>query len=252
MNWNRNIERFTQNNICPNIKIYYFEAGNNNPIYPIENIKKPNILMIAATHGDEPSGYHALNNIKNAIINGNIQLSKGSITLIPALNEYGLNNNKRETDNFGLDDGGGGDINRSYPKQKNSEPKSYHAQIVQEYMKYCDLILDFHEGYHFYKMDPSSIGSTLHATNFNNEKNHAFNAIKAINNSITDSDRKWTLLDEKADIPTSCRYYAKIVKKPHILIETTGKLNAQPLQIRVNQATTVAKSILNDMGMLGN
>ena len=62
--------------------------------------------------------------------------------------------------------------------------------------------------------------------------------------------KKWTLLKDKADIPASCRYYAKIAKTPHILIETTGKLNKQPLHIRVNQNSTIIDSILGDMGII--
>ena len=43
------------------IEIFHFEAGNIITFrIRIKKFQRPNILMIAATHGDEPAGYHAL------------------------------------------------------------------------------------------------------------------------------------------------------------------------------------------------
>jgi len=253
MSWTIGVTNYTyvENYVKDKIRVFHFEAGNIIPLEYGTKVPRPNILMIAATHGDEPAGYHALKKIKEDILNNNLVIKRGSITLIPKVNEYGLKNNERETNTFKLNSkGGGGDINRSYSKKSNEKPKSYQAKLIQKYMKNSDLVLDFHEGYDFHKIDSSSIGSTLHSTNFNGENTHAQNAIQRLNQNISDPMKKWTLLKDKADIPASCRYYAKIAKTPHILIETTGKLNKQPLHIRVNQNSTIIDSILGDMGII--
>lgn len=244
---NIHIENYTNNKI----EIFHFDALNKIPLEYGSEVQRPNILMIAATHGDEPAGYHSLKNFKEDILNGKISIKKGSITLIPKVNEYGIKNNKRETNEFNLNSkGGGGDINRSYSKNLNEKPKSYQAKLIQKFMKNSDLVLDFHEGYDFHKINSSSIGSTLHSTHFNGEKTRALNAIQRLNQNISDPKKEWTLLEDKADIPASCRYYAKIAKTPHILIETTGKLDKQPLQTRINQNSTIINSILGDMGFI--
>ena len=44
-----------------------FDALNKIPLEYGSEVQRPNILMIAATHGDEPAGYHALKNFKEDI-----------------------------------------------------------------------------------------------------------------------------------------------------------------------------------------
>ena len=242
---------FIENYVRNKIEIHHFEKNNNKPLNYNSKIQKPNILIIAGTHGDEPAGTHAFEIIKNKILNNQLTLKTGSITLIPKLNEYGIKNNKRETNHFKLDESDdGGDINRTYSKNKDDKPLSYQASLVQKYMKNADLVLDFHEGYDFHKINNNSIGSTIHVTNFNGETFIAKNIIKKLNTSIKNPQKKWTILKNKADIPASCRHHAKLAKIPHILIETTGKLDKQPLNIRIDQCLSILDQVFKDNNMI--
>ena len=51
--------------------------------------KKPgkNILIVAGTHGNEPSGSDAVSTFKNKVKNGSIKIKSGKLTIVDNLNK---------------------------------------------------------------------------------------------------------------------------------------------------------------------
>jgi len=239
-----------KNKSCTDLKIYHLNWSDNkikevtNKSY---NISRPNVLLVAGTHGNEPAGSVSLNNI---IKKNNIKLKKGSITFISEVNPCGLRNNIRDTYNFGIGKFGG-DINRTYPIKEGGKIKSKQAEIVINYVKKADYILDFHEGYSWYKIDKNSVGSTLTPSGFKNINKISEVIINKLNKNITDENKEWMIrYDKSCDIYHTLNCYSYNIRKPYILIETAGQDDVQPLDIRVNQNYTIINGLLEELQMV--
>ncbi len=209
-------------------------------------IKGPTILMLGATHGNEPSGYYALNELKNELDNNIKVIKRGKLIIIPAVNYYALKLRIRYLPLFG-------DLNRKYPHNLNDNKKS-DSNIINQIIKFskeADFILDFHEGWGYNRIDKKSMGSTITPTDTARSHELAKIMLDNVNKDITDMNKKFIILanpeiiknkdnlnydySKSIDIKGSLRYYQKILNKDYILIETTGQLNIQPINLRLNQ-----------------
>jgi hypothetical protein len=210
-------------------------------------IDGPTILMLGGTHGNEPAGYHALNEFKKELDNKITILKRGKIIIIPAVNYYALKLGIRYLPLFG-------DLNRKYPYSLNNNKKS-DSNIINQIIKLTqesDFILDFHEGWGYNRLNKKSMGSTITPTNTDKSHELAKIMLDSVNKKITDINKKFIILAEpditknklnysnydyskSIDIKGSLRYYQKLLNKDYILIETTGQLNVQPLNLRMEQ-----------------
>lgn len=186
------------------------------------NKKGKNILLIAGTHGNEPSGVYALNILIKHLINNSTVLKSGKITIIKNLNKCGHYVNTRNYSNVGKKY----DLNRLYGK--NFIVNKQVEKIIED----TDIILDFHEGWGYIGKD-KSIGSSLTFSK-NINKNVRDSIIELLNENITVEYKKFRESNAKI-IPYSLRDYANKINKEYVLIETTGQNNIQHLSIRINQ-----------------
>jgi hypothetical protein len=108
-----------------------------------------------------------------------------------------------------------------------------------------DLILDFHEGWGFHKINPTSIGSTV--TVSKNMKELGNIIINNLNKIIKKEDYKFILLDDICDIDSTLGCYSNNNNMNYILVETTGQNDIQPLEIRHAQIKNVIDTVLNHM-----
>ena len=210
-------------------------------------IDGPTILMLGGTHGNEPSGYHALNKFKNELDNNIKNIKRGKIIIVPAVNYYALKLGIRYLPLFG-------DINRKYPQNINNNKKS-DSNIINQIINLsneADFILDFHEGWGYNRINKKSMGSTITPTNTDKSHELAKIMLDSVNKTIETTEKKFIILadpeiiknksnysnydySKNINIKGSLRYYQQILNKDYILIETTGQYNIQPLSLRVEQ-----------------
>lgn len=212
----------------------YYDWGNNIDIYLIDSgIPGPNFLVVAGTHGNEPSGRITM----EKWISSNKSLKKGKMYVIPRANKSGSQLNFR----YMIHNLRYPDLNRNYT-DFGKEPIS--QKIISLIKKEnIDFILDFHEGWGFHKQNKKSIGSTLSATTPFSKK-IANEIISLLNNEIEDENKQF-ILNEKVDELFTLRNYSKRHGIHYILVETTGQNNVQPLCVRNKQSKQIFDYILN-------
>lgn len=185
----------------------------------------PIICLIGSVHGNEPAGTLALEELIRSKWFDNIINSKIIVILNP--NPIGLLTKTREAWNWGWYD-----INRSYI----SNEESSIVRQIKKYVHQSDLVLEFHEGWGFHKVQPSSLGSTIMPTQHNLAVSVAKNMLLNINNSVSDKDKHFTLItNDSCGIISSLGCYCETNNVPHILLEITGQNNKQPIEIRKKQ-----------------
>jgi hypothetical protein len=235
---------------CWELEIFHYNAGETN-LTNITNksdyIKaEPNILIVAGTHGNEPAGTVAIRKwFENIPL-----LNRGSITFIPAINPCGLKHNRRESPNLGPNKIGG-DINRTYPFTSNSQATSKQAETVVKYVASSNYVIDFHEGYSWYRKNESSVGSTLTPNNFGNMNDISKNIINKLNETITENYKKWDVrLNMNCDIKRTLNCHCYNIQKPYFLVEITGQNNVQPIELRRDQGLTIINTFLQNLNMI--
>lgn len=219
----------------------------NSEVYMYKSITKSSsdntfkILILGATHGNEPVGYHAINKIMSMLNTQQIKLTNlknYEIYFVPIVNMCGLKTNSRY--NMFLFD-----INRNYNTDSIINYKINHQikKIIND--NNIDLVIDIHEGYSFHNINKNSLGSTI-SFNFNDDLLKS-TIINNINSTIVTNDKKFVFIPSdkmEKDIGTLLEYCTKN-KTKHILIEITGQENIQPLSLRIDQCMNILFSILN-------
>ncbi len=195
----------------------------------------PSILVLGATHGNEPAGYYAIKEYMDMLNKQDIILKKGRIIFVPAVNYCGLKFNSRYNPIYG-------DINRLYNIDKDMNvTNSFIIQLVKQ----SDFIIDFHEAYDFNKINKGSIGSTITTINTETSNDVAKFAISNLNADISEDYKKFDIIQDDR-IKNTLRYYiSKNEKKDYILVEITGQNDIQPLELRKNQCLSIISSVIS-------
>ncbi len=232
-------------NICDNLEYFYY--GESKP-----TVNKT-ILILGGIHGNEPAGSKAIKQMMEEININNTKLNN-RIIFIPYVNYCALQLNSRQVPFIG-------DLNRKFPIIEKYNEDILHP-IIKEILiliKQADFIIDFHEGWGYYKDKTGSIGSTITPTDTDLSNTMADLVYDKLNENITDNNKKFTILIDESnnnininkdkyakneDIKYTLRYYANLIKKDYILIETSGQNDIQDLDIRISQAQTVIDTVL--------
>jgi predicted deacylase len=228
------------------IIIFYFKSTINNICYKEPEYfeysgkeKGPTILIVGATHGNEPAGYYGIKEYMNKLNKQEILLKKGKIIFIPSVNYCGLKLNNRNHNTVG-------DINRLYIDMKNN---NIINKLIINFSKTSDFIIDFHEGYDYANKSDETLGSTI--TPAETEKSlQVANLVVNNLNKIIDIDYKKFKINHNKKISGTLREYADINKFNYILVETTGQLDVQPLNTRTEQCINVINSVLENYNMI--
>lgn len=222
------------NKICNNLEYFTYTSPNFQ-----KDIDKT-VLIIGATHGNEPAGYHAIKNLMNDMNSNKIKYT-GRLILIPAVNYCALQMKLRFIPFIG-------DLNRKYPSSIERNPSNTIIKEIINFVSQADFVLDFHEGYDFNRRNNNSMGSTLTTSNIFS-LNLANEIVIGIDKTINEDYKKFriytaeeTLIKSNPDlyqkqnvIKGSLSYYAKLINKNYILVETSGQDNIQPIEDRVKQ-----------------
>ncbi len=234
------------NKICSNLEYYNYGSKTDS---------NKTILILGGTHGNEPAGSKAILELMNDI-NTNKITTKHKLILVPYVNYCALQMNMRLIPHIG-------DINRMYPKCLNYKENELNPIIkkIIGFMKEADFIIDFHEGWGYYKENNGSIGSTITPTNTELSNKIADIVYNNLNNTITDNKKKFTILIDDAikiksdsnkygkniEIIGTCRSFVNLLKKDYLLVETSGQKNIQPLELRINQDRIIMNTIFDNI-----
>lgn len=209
--------------------IIYYDFGN-----PSSNIR---ITIMAGVHGNEPAGSILLNEILKTNYFTTIAETKNIfIRVLPVCNNVGFYYGIRFQNNLLRPD-----INRNFVG--NGLDRT--SRTIIELTKNSNYILDFHEAWGYYKINPSSIGSTL--TPSNNMRDIAEIIKNKLNEKIKNDKYKFELRKKNdiCSIKSAFSCFNNKLNKNYILIETTGQNNKQPLKIRKDQIFTVINTFLS-------
>jgi predicted deacylase len=220
----------TINNICYKEPEYFKYKGKE---------KGPTILIIGATHGDEPAGYYGIKKYMKKLNKQEITLKRGKIIFIPVVNYCGLLLNSRNHNTVG-------DINRLYRDRENI---NIINKLIINFSKISDFIIDFHETSNYAYKSDVILGSTITPVKTETSLKVANIVVNNLNKIITTDYKKFKINHNKK-IKGSLREYADINKFNYILVETTGQNNVQPINIRVQQCINIITSVLQNYNMI--
>jgi len=202
------------------------------PAYIIQTqLKKPIIMILAGTHGNEIAGVEATQYLKD-----NINIKKGTLIIIPRTNilacKKGLRNFPQNIN-----------LNRVYPgnPQGNSVEKLAYKIFGLMNNYNIDLLIDLHESIEFYKKNPKNYGQTIV---IDSNDDYLFNLsssiVEEMNEGIIDNNNKYQVLVQpiKGSAAYSAHYQLNI---PAMTFETCRKL---PLSLRIEEHIKFIKIIL--------
>jgi hypothetical protein len=231
------------NKICNNLEHYN---------YGVKTDTNKTILILGGIHGNEPAGSKAILSLMNDI-NTNKTTIKHKLILVPYTNYCALQMNTRLMPQIG-------DLNRKFPTKIKYDENKLNPIIKKllEFIKEADFIIDFHEGWGFYKENNSSIGSTITPANTELSMTLSDLIYNTLNNNINENNKKFTILiddnnkiktdtnkyGKNVDIDGTLRNYVNLLNKDYLLIETSGQKNIQPLDLRINQDRIVIDTVL--------
>jgi predicted deacylase len=213
-------------------------------VYKYGNFSDPNritIGILAGVHGNEPSGTEALQELIQSDWFNKNEARKFNFVIVPRANEYGLRNNIRWTDSIAHPD-----LNRSFTERGGDILSEF---LMKEFAN-VDLLLDFHEGWGWHKINHSSIGSTLSPTKTSSglSLNIAKAAADNINSNIDNINKKFQVLpDISCDIKSALSCYMERAGREYILTETTGQKNIQPINVRTDQVKNVIDTAVTQL-----
>ncbi len=157
--------------------------------YPVGNTINNSITkigIVSGVHGNERAGPIVFSElVKNNYFEDIMKkTNKMMFRVIPIVNTFGFKHNIR-TQNTILN----ADINRNFHENGPIDTTSKELSKLIENM---DIIIDFHEGWGFHKINPTSIGSTI--TVNKNSYNLGKYIVDELNKYIIDDKYKFTLL----------------------------------------------------------
>jgi len=218
--------------------IYYW--ANDITIQELDtHIPGPNVLIVGGTHGNEPAGTFAIENL-------NFELKRGKIIMVPRANKLGLLLNTRYLPHKLLNR----DLNRNYPREEGEFPLDFISSKICNLAKKADFIIDLHEGWGYNLLTPESLGSGVYPGNTKEAIVLAHNTVDKLNESISIPYKKFVVgLNNHPELK-SLRNYCVLNNKNYILVETTGQNDIQPLHIRVQQHQFIIYSVLRNLKMI--
>jgi len=235
-------------NYCDDISIYEYSTG----------IPGPTILIVSGSHGNEwgPSAGldELVKELNSTSAEGEGLMKKGKLIVIPTLNKCGrmLNIRWKPQDILSLKLHES-DINRNYGKSEKEEGRCDISKKVQNIVdNEADYILDFHEGYSYNKINPSSMGQTLYPGTVSGSEDIAKYCEQEVNKKMKqkelqlkdDDKRLYAVVGGWPEIEGSLRKRANIKNKPYVLVEIAGQGGNESLENKIYQSKVISKAFV--------
>ncbi len=196
---------------------------------------KKKIVFVGGVHGNEPAGSEAL---KQLVAEGYFEKYPHT-QVLHSVNKYGLARGVRHQHPATFLNRTA-DINRNFGEEGGMDDAS---RAIVAAISNAALVVDFHEGWGFHKITPTSIGSTVTPSPLTVPLGKKIT--ERLNLNIKDPAKKFTTrIGEGCDIKTSLGCFSQRKKIPYVLIETTGQKDIQPLAVRVAQVKEAVRVVL--------
>lgn len=172
---------------------------------------EPKMLVLGGVHGDEPAAYWSGNAASD------LRLKKGTLYVIPHLNEVARKKGTRE---------GSGDINRKFPGNPAGDPEQRLCwevtKLIQE--EGIEMVMTFHEALGFRSEPPHHPGQTFYydwdknpyqGTDLTAKANQIIDRLNAkIRANLKDFQQKELFTTYVDPIPTSATF--ELMQKVHV------------------------------------
>jgi predicted deacylase len=196
----------------------------------------PTLLIVGGTHGDEPAGAAAAEEIRHW------KILAGRMVIIPRANAAALNVHKRRAPD---DAGPIFDLNRDYPSDSAQPMKGPVAQaiwaIVEEVRP--DWVLDLHEGT---GPEGKTVANSIIHSGTKKAAAMAELLRQAVNETIADPDKRFIL--RRPGVEGSLAHAAAVRKgATTMILETAAR--TYPLAVRVAQHRIMVHRLLKELGM---
>jgi len=207
----------------------------------------PTILITGGMHGNEPAGAAAA----EAIASWTVQ--RGRLVVAPRMNPPALAANQRLIP--GLEEPIG-NLNRHFPTGGEAlEGVATDLWALFEEVQ-PDWVLDIHEGFAFRRINSSSVGSSIIACVDERAVELAQKMIAAVDETIEDEDRKFTLLRNPIE-SSFARAAWENARVPSMILETTygkyplpdGSERRYSVSHRARQHRLMVYTFLTELGM---
>ena len=217
------------------IQKYVYDSG----------VPGPVIGLIAGVHGNERSGVDEITRLMRAAYFNNIR--RGRVKIIPLANPWGYERNRRVSKL--------GDLNRIYTGG-SSRTKRVRDSIMQ-FFSDCDVVVDFHEGWGWNRINPTSIGSTI-TPSLIQGRPLGQRIVESLNNSPmmqhviqNDPRKRYDLGKDKVvcEIHSTMECYFRSQNRLHILVEVPGQNSKNPIAVRHSNVRTVVACLLREYQM---
>lgn len=229
--------------------------------------KGPQLLLVGTTHGNEPAGGEALKELVKLFSNKELNLLRGSVSIVPVLNPCGLKLGIRFQPHTLMLGGLHADLNRNYPLRKGEAGQCAVSNEIADFALDHDMVIDLHEGWGFQAIDKESMGSGLYpgktqlarqmSNSLVNDINNKIQPIEATQSSRPDkitqmqpSDYRFASKPDWPDVQGSLRWHCDNNDKHYLLIETTGQDDIVPLSVRKQQALFLVLQAMRRLGMI--
>lgn len=202
---------------------YIFDSGR----------KGPTIFLLAGTHGNEPAGFKAAEQLVERL-----RPKTGRIILVPHANRQAIELDQRTGP-------GGEDMNRSYPgSPEGNDIEALTFQIMDLIQKNDPVcVVDMHEGINLYSVG-GSIGNSLVVGQTQSSFIHALDILAQVNGQ--NEGYPDFALEGNAPVGSLNCTASRQLGLDAFTIETSQKL---PMEVRVSQQILFIQSILTQYGM---
>lgn len=211
--------------------------------YYIQNsdVAGPVVFIVGGIHGNEPAGAYAADQIRLWPI------KRGRLIVVPRANMLALAADKRNTPAV---DSLQANLNRNFPKAgERKETIGFMAQALWAFLEKQKpgWLIDLHEGSDFDQVSDKSVGSSIITFPTPAGKEVSAEMLSAINDTISDPDRKFTQRGSPID-GSLARAAGEHLSANAMILETTRK--DQPLSLRVRQHLIMVDALLKRLEMI--
>ena len=207
--------------------------------YVVEgNAPGPTVLVLAGQHGDEPAGPIAAERLLGW------RLCRGRLMVVPRANRAALAVGTRATPRARDPD-----LARNFPRARGEAPRGALAAALWQLLESArpDLILDYHEGFDFYRRGGKSIGSTVLYSPLPVAAELVPGILAAVNDTIAVASKRFDPIP-KPIVGSIIDAAWRRLGIAGIVLETTKA--DQPLDLRVGQHLLMSEALLRALGML--
>lgn len=211
-------------------------------------IPGPTVMIMGGIHGNEPAGARAAGQIRHWPI------VRGKLVVVPRANVAGLSKNTRYLPDAPKEQR---DLNRNFPGDQLQDVTrgDLAAALWMQILKHKpDWLFDLHEGYQFNishkpkKGSTKSVGSSIIYFKGTGMDNLVKRMQAAANATVTDPDRKFTLLGRGPIKTGMVNAASRHLKIKGMILETTFQY--QRLSVRTKQHRAMMNVALQHLGMI--